>query len=288
MSFFDAYDFWRDSVLAVVLAGALCAYLGVFILLRRVVFVGAALTQVSGVGIAIAFYIASYYPAEDLHHHGEHVWWLSPQLFSVAAAVVGALLFSLNRGDRRRLPSEAVVGLGWALAAAALLLVLSSKRIAQEAHEVDDILYGSAVLVTSGQLQVLAGVTASLLAVHLLFRKEFLFTTYDPDMARACGYQTGLWDALLYATFGVGISFAVRTVGALPAFGFIVIPAAAALLLVRRVTWAFPLAVAFGVLGGAFGYYLAFTRKFPTGAAMVATCGLFLVPGIITRAIWRR
>src|SRR5690349_3385038 len=102
MSFWSAYDFWRDSVIAVAMAGALLGFLGVYILLRRVVFVGAALTQISGVGIAAAFWLASYFPAQDAHHGG-HAWWLSPQLYSVVAAIGGALLFSvLFRSDRVR------------------------------------------------------------------------------------------------------------------------------------------------------------------------------------------
>lgn len=284
MSFWDAYEFWRDSVLAVLLAAGLLGYLGVYVVLRRVVFVGAALTQVSGVGIAFAFYLGSYYGAGD--PHSVQQWWLSPQLYSLVAAVGGAILFSFNRAGRR-VASETVVGLGWVLAAAALLLVLSSKRIVAEAHEVDDLLYGSAVLVQWSQVQVLAAVVAVLMAIHLVAFKEFVFVSYDAEMARTLGYRTGLWDMLLYATFGVGISFAVRTIGALPAFGFLVIPAAAAQLLVRRVKWAFPLAVVFAMAGGAIGYYLAFTRRYPTGAAIVAGSSIFLVPGLLRRALWR-
>ena len=288
MSFWSAIDFWRDSVIGVALAGALLGFLGVYILLRRVVFVGAALTQISGVGIAVAFWFASYFPAQDAHHGG-HAWWLSPQLYSLVAAIGGALLFSLlfQANRARRLSSEAMVALGWVLAAAALLLILSSTRIVQEAHEVDDILYGNAVLVRPSQLETLAIVVAGVLAVHFAFYKEFLIATYDPETARALGYRTAIWDLILYATFGVGISFAVRTIGALPAFGFVVIPAASALLLVRRVVWAFPLAVSFAVLGGVYGYYLSFTRHYPTGPAIVAGSAIFLVPGLVKAAVWR-
>jgi zinc transport system permease protein len=288
VSFWSAYDFWRDSVIAVALAGALLGFLGVYIVLRRVVFVGAALTQISGVGIAAAFWLASYFPAQDAHHGG-HAWWLSPQIYSLMAGIAGALLFSLlfqlNRA--RSLSSEAIVALGWVLAAAALLLILSSKRIVQEAHEVDDILYGSAVLVRPSQLKILAAVVAAVLVVHFVFYKEFLLATYDPETARALGYRTAIWDLILYATFGVGISIAVRTIGALPAFGLAVIPAASALLLVRRVVWAFPLAVLFAVLGGVYGYYLSFTQHYPTGPAIVAGSAIFLLPGLVKAIIWR-
>jgi zinc transport system permease protein len=286
VSFWAAYSFWRDSMIAVLLAAAMCGYLGVYVVLRRVVFVGAALTQISGVGIAIAFWLASFAAFASHGPHGGVPIWLEPQVFSVLFAVVGAILFSVNRPGKR-LASETVVGLGWVIASAAVLLILSSKRIAQEAHEVDDLLYGSAVLVAPAQVQLLAVVVAVVLLIHLLFFKELLFVTYDSEMAQTLGYRTALWDVLLYITLGVGISFAVRTVGALPAFAFLVVPAASAQLLVWRAPYMFPLSVLFAVLGGALGYFLSFTRQYPTGAAIVAASSLFLIPGVIRRLLWR-
>jgi zinc transport system permease protein len=173
------------------------------------------------------------------------------------------------------------------LAAAVLLLLLSSKRIVQEAHEVDDLLYGSAVLVSPSEVLVILGVAAALLLVHALFFKELLFVTFDAEMAQTLGYRTRLWDALLYVSVGVGLSFAVRATGMLPAFGFLVIPSSAALLLVRRVVWAIPLAMGLAAAGGALGYYLAFTAELPTGPSIVAASAVALVPGLIARALRR-
>jgi zinc transport system permease protein len=285
MSFWDAFDFWRDPMLAITITGAMCAVLGVYVVLRRVVFVGAALTQISGVGIALSFWLGAVLGAGDPHAAG-HPIWADPLLYSLAASVLGALFFSLNRGTRR-VPSETIVGLGWVLSAALLLLILSSERIAQETHEVDDLLYGSAVLAGAGEVQRLAAVAGAILAVHVLFFKELLFVTYDAEMARTLGYRTALWDALLYVTIGVGISFAVRTVGMLPAFGFLAIPSSAALLVARRISVVMPLAVIFAVLGGALGFYAAFTMELPTGPAVVAVSALFLIPGVVIRLIRR-
>lgn len=283
-AFLDAYEFWRNDVAGIVLAGLLCGYLGVYVVLRRVVFVGAALTQLSGFGVAAAFFVASYFPVHDAHAGSP--WWVSPQLYSVTAALAGALLFSLVRGGGR-LASETVVGIGWVVASASLLLILSSRRITQEKHEVDDLLYGAGVLLSWPQVKALAAVVAGVLAVHLAFYRPFIFVSYDAEMARTVGYRARFWEMLLYATFGVGISFVVKTIGALPAFGFLVIPAAAAQLLVRRVRWAFPLAMTFAVAAGFLGYYLSFTRRYPTGAAIVATSALFLLPGLLRRALGR-
>jgi zinc transport system permease protein len=282
MSFWSAFDFWRDSMAAVLLAGGMCAALGVYVVLRRVVFVGAALTQISGVGVALAFWLGSFLAADP--HDAPH--WLDPRWLSLLAAVVGAVAFSFSRGGRR-LGGETLIGLGWVLASAVVLLVLSSKRIVQEAHEVDDLLYGSAVLVRREEVLVLAAVAAAVLAVHVIFFKELLFVTFDAEMAQTLGYRVALWDVVLYGTIGVGISFAIRVVGMIPAFGFLVLPSSAALLLVNRVSAALPVSIAFGVGGGALGYYVAFTREWPTGASIVACSSLALIPGVILRALKR-
>jgi zinc transport system permease protein len=281
MSFWAAFDFWKDSMAAVLLAGTMCAALGVYVVLRRVVFVGAALTQISGVGVAMAFWLASFAGVGEPH---EAPVWLDPRWLSLIAALIGAISFSFTRGGRR-ISSDTVIGLGWVLAGALLLLILSSKRIVQEAHEVDDLLYGSAVLVRPGEVLVLAGVVAAILAVHVLFFKELLFVTFDAEMAQTLGYNVRMWDVLLYGTIGVGISFAVRTVGMLPAFGFLVIPSSSALLLVGRVSFALPVAVVFAIAGGALGYYVAFSQEWPTGASIVACSALAFLPGLIVRAV---
>ena len=64
----------------------------------------------------------------------------------------------------------------------------------------------------------------------------------------------------------------------------LVIPSSAALLMVRRVSSAILLAMVLGILGGALGYYLAFTMELPTGASIVACSALALIPGLLVRA----
>ena len=288
MTFAQVWEFGRDSILAVLLAGGLCAFLGVYILLRRVVFVSAAVTQASGFGVALALYLASFAASAT----GEPpapaaALLLSPQLFSLAAGIGCALLLARDPG-RGPLASETQVGLGWVLAGALLLLTLSSKRIVAEAHQVDELLYGSAILVTRGELYTTAVIVAVLLAVHLVFFKELVFVSFDGEMAQTLGYRTRMWNALLFATLGVGISASVRCLGALPAFGFLVLPGAAAQLLARRVGSVFLLAVLFALGAGLIGYYFAFSREWPAGPSLVVAAALFLLPGAAARLFRRR
>jgi zinc transport system permease protein len=279
VGFWAAFDLWRDPMIVALVSAALCGFVGVFIVLKRVVFVSAALSQMSGVGIALFFWLAATFGV-DPHHPP---LWANPSWFALAFAVLGAALFSLNLGHRR-LAGESVIGLGYLVASSLVLIVLNSPRIAQEAHEVNDLLYGNAVAVAPEQIRIMAGAACAVFLIHGLFHKELVFVSFDPEMAQTLGYRTRGWNLLLFTSIGLAISVATRAIGALPVFGFMIIPPAAALLLANRLRGAFILAVLFALAAAALGYYASFVFSLPTGASMVVVAALFLVPGLINLA----
>ena len=140
-----------------------------------------------------------------------------------------ARVFSENLGNRR-LSGESVIGIAYLVAAACVILILNSPHVTQEAHEVNDLLYGNAVAVPPEQLYIMSAAAIVVALVHGLFGKEFVFTTFDLEMARTLGLRTGFWSLLLFLTLALAISVSTRAIGALPVFAFTVIPPAAALL----------------------------------------------------------
>src|SRR6266849_2690568 len=132
--FWAGRELWREPLLAGVLAGGLLSYLGVFVVLRRMVFVSAALSEISGVGVATAFYVGAV-AGIDPHTHRAIPLLLEPVWFSLVFACAAAALFSLRPGHRKLAP-ETIVGLGYIVASALVLAILNSPRIAQEAHAV--------------------------------------------------------------------------------------------------------------------------------------------------------
>jgi ABC-type Mn2+/Zn2+ transport system permease subunit len=273
--FWESWALWRDIVAVAVVAAGLCSFVGVYIVLKRIVFVSAAMSQMSGVGVSLAFFLCSVVQV-DPH---QAPLWLHPLWYATAFAAVGAALFSLDLGHRR-LAGETVVGLAYLVAAASVILVLNSPRVSQEAHEVNDLLYGNAVVATAGQLAIVTVAAAFVALVHALFGKEFLLTSFDSEMARTLGLRTRGWSLLLFATFAVTVSVSTRAIGALPVFAFMVIPPAVALLLVDRLWQVFAVAVAVGVASAFLGYWASFRWSLPTGASMVVVAALFLVPGL--------
>src|SRR5215468_1840501 len=161
VSFWASSFVWRDAVLVAVLAGAVCAYLGVFIVLKRMVFVSAALSSMSGVGVACAFYLASVFGVAP---HFAPLW-LDPRLFALLFAALGAVFFSFNLGHRR-ISGETAIGLGYIVASALVIVILNTARVRQEAHEIDDLLYGSSVAVSRAQVWVTFITVSAVLAIH--------------------------------------------------------------------------------------------------------------------------
>ena len=248
-------SFLRQPLIALVLAGVLCGYLGVFVVLRRMVFLGAALAEVSSVGIAASMLAG-----------------LSPVIGSLGFVVLGIAVFSA-RPRRQTLPHESVVGVGYVLAAA--LAVLLVHLGTGEAHMLD-ILTGNIIGVETADIWWIAGTLAGVIVIHGLFFKEFLFTSFDPETAASQGFHIRLWDALLFLTLGAAVATSIRLVGTLVAFAYLVIPGVWALAVCRSMRSTVVLAPLFAVVPAVLGYYLSFRLDLPTGAA-VASVLVFLL-----------
>ncbi len=265
-------EIWQVPLAAAIVSGALLGALGVYVVLRRTVFVSAALTQLATMGL-----VGTLIAEEHLHIETEHA---SEQLaVAMACSAVGALLLGAFRP--RRLPAEATVGASWVVASA--LVVLGASRLVHAAHDLGGLVFGNAVAVPASDFAVIAVVAALAAIVHALFAKEIAFTSFDPETARALGMRVTLWDSVLFLTIGLAIPPTARALGALPVFAFLTLPAAAAVLLRVGFRPAFALAASLGVLAAGSGYVLSWMWELPTGATMVAAAAVLTVPGALFR-----
>lgn len=276
MTFLEALPILKNGVLACLMAAAVNAFLGIYILVRRMVFVSAALSQVSALGVAFAFLAGALLGIQL----GEGVHHAMPLIFAGLAASFLAIQTS-----EKRITRESLLGIGYVLPAGLVLLILD--KIAGETHEIDNILFGNTVFVPTGLLLFLLLTAVAVVVIHLFLYKEFVFVAFDPDSARAGGLRTVLYNQIFFLTIAITISVSISAVGALPVFGFMVMPAAAALMLTDYLKRAFVLSMVFGVTSALVGFYVSFLYSLPTGPAMLATCGLWLIPGALKRVMGR-
>ena len=236
-----------------IIVGTGCAYLGVYIVARRVVFFGAVLTQVSVLGLALTFL-----PFLALPH----------TVGSLAVTLCVAILLSLLLTGKR-LPRDAVLGTVFVTAIAARILILQ-KAPKVEASEIENLLRGDILFVTPELFFLTFAAFVLVLGVHFLFFKEFRYISFDLETARTQGLNAGLWELLFYVLAAVAISVATHMVGDIFVFGFLVIPPVSAMLLCRRVNSIFAVSMLIGALSPVVGLFLAFFLDFPSSPAIVA------------------
>jgi zinc transport system permease protein len=275
--FLAAWDLFRDPVLAAIVAGATLGYLGVYIVLRRMVFVSAALSQAAGLGVAFAFYAEIALGATGL--------FAQPLVWATAFTLLTTLVLAKPSRDGW-LSRESVLGWVYLIGSAGALIV--GTRIQQEAHEISSILFGTAVLVTESDWRWLCAVCVTLMVIQLVGARGFRFASFDPDGARVRGIPVGALDTVLFASIALVVSFATRVLGALPIFAFSVLPAMAATLVASNVRLALGLATLLGAISGGLGYFVSFRFAWPVGASQAATgVALVVVCAVVRAAIQR-
>lgn len=251
-----------------ILVGITCAFLGVTIVAKRVVFLGAVLTQVSVLGLAVTFL----------------PWFAVPHTVGSLAFVLGTVVVLSRMLTGKNVPRDAVLGVVFASSVAARILILQ-KAPKVEASEIENLLRGDILFVTPDLFYLMLGAFAAGMAVYLLFFKEFSFIAFDAETAAAQGYRSGRWELAFYLLAGTLIAFATHMVGDLLVFGFLVLPAVAALLLTRRVSRVFLIALAIGALAPVAGLYCAFRFDLPSSPAIVGVAFLVLAGAWLQAAL---
>jgi zinc/manganese transport system permease protein len=262
---------WAPFLMCLVLTG-IHAYLGVHVLAREVVFVDIALAQIAALGATAAF-IAGF----DLDTWASYAG-------GVAATIAGALVLALTRTRERHVSQEAVIGVVYAVSAAAAVLL--ADRAPHGVEHVRAMLVGNLLSVQPDEVAKVAALYAGVGVLHWVCRRPFFLISTDPDAAFAQGWRVRLWDFVFYASFGVVVTSSVRIGGVLLVFSYLIVPALAGIALGRTVRAKLLVGWAFGTLVSVLGVVASAALDLPTGATVVCAFGVTLLAfWIVGRAL---
>jgi len=250
------------------------AYLGVHVIERGVIFVDLALAQFAALGAVVAI-LAGMDP-----HAGASYW------ISLGFTFLGALIFSLVRMRRSRIPQEAFIGIAYAVASGAAILAMS-KATGQTEH-LKDMLVGNILAVSWPEVTKTALLYGAIGLFHYFFRRNFLLISMDPKAAEAKGLSIRFWDFLFYASFGFVVTSSVAIAGVLLVFCYLIVPSVGAMLFANGIGRRLAIGWAMGTVVSALGCYLSVAWDFPTGATIVCTFGGVLVLMFIAHVLLSR
>ncbi len=256
---------------ALVIAG-IHAYLGLHVVERGVIFVDLSLAQIASLGATIAVLV----PAFGGDPHSPGVYWMS-----LAFTLVGALIFAMVKGHDAKIPQEAIIGITYAVASAAVIVAMS--KAPGESEHLKDMLVGNILSVQWPEVWLTAGLYAAIGAFHYFFRRRFLEISVAPQAAEARGVPVRWWDFLFYASFGFVVTRSVAIAGVLLVFCYLIVPSVGGMLFSSRIGPRLAIGWAMAGVVSILGMYLSVLFDLPTGATIVCTFGLSLVALALVR-----
>lgn len=265
-------EFFVRALGAGLVVGCACAFVGVLVVLKRVVFAGAALAEIASAGLALGFYLG-------FGTHGA-----IPIVFAFAVTLAAAALFAYPSRNRI-LPQESLIAIGFVVGAAAALVLVS--RSAEGMEELKHLLSGH--LLTARPVETLSGLVifSVLIVIYILFNKEILYVSFDPETAHSAGLSPRLWNLVFYLVLGVVIALGIRSAGTLLVVAYLVLPAAGALIATRRILSAHLVSVGLAAAGTVTGIVASFVWDVPASSAIVLSLTL-LAGGCLLLAALRK
>ena len=262
---FLAYQFGVRALIGGLIIAVTCSSLGVFLVLRRLSLVADGLSHVAFGGIALGLFTGIY-----------------PLYTAVVGVVLGAL--GIHALGKLRVASDAAIAIMFAAGLAIGIILISVTQ--NVAVDVLSFLFGTILGINQTDLYLAAGLGIMVIGILLLFWKEWVGITIDPEFARVAGLPVSALELVFTILTGLTVVVAMRLVGVLLVSSLIVIPASAMIqpkMTFRQTVLSACGVAVFSVVAGlqlSFMYNLA-----PGGSIVLVTICFFVLAAVVARLL---
>jgi len=261
LHFWGLMKMFPEAVTAGIVIAMVCSYLGTFVIMKRAVFIGIALSEVAATGVALGI-IAG----------------MNPIILSITLTVVAAGLLAFPF-ETSRIPRDAVTGMIFVLASALSILLVSKSAFGLE--EVKNLLHGDLILIRRSELWVVY-LLLGVLAYGVLFLRPTLYTFLDREHAQVLGLKVQWWELFYFFALGLTIAVSTKTAGLLLVFCYLVVAPISGLLLARGLRGVLVISVLSAVICTLVGLYFSYCRDLPTNQMIaIASCGWVGIAALI-------
>jgi len=254
---FFALPFMQRALIAGILAGFLGSYYGVFIVQRKMSFLGSGLAHAAFGGVALGLLLET-----------------EPLFTALPFTVLASLLITYIK-ENTKLSIDTSIGILFAVSVALGIIFISlNSRYTADAFSY---LFGSILTVTVNDLYLTGGL--ALLTVITIFKcwSSWSYATFDQELARTDRHNVSRYNYLLSILISLTIVIAIKLVGIILIAAFLVIPAAASRLVSKSYSGMTVIAVIIGVLSTIIGLPLSFWLDLPSGATIILTQSLIFL-----------
>ena len=266
------YVFFQRALIAGVLAALACGIIGVYIVVRRSVFLADGISHAAFGGIGIAVYLG----------------WSQPLFGALLASLVMAAGVGIA-GIRTRLREDSVIGILWVLGMALGFVFLYR---APPEHllgiSVNSLFFGNILYIRESDLYLMAILCTVIIIVVALLYKELLALSFDEEFARISGVRTGMLSIILLGLIALTVVLLINVVGVILVVAFLAIPAAMAGLFTYDMRRMMMLAIFLGIVFCVGGLFISDAYDLPSGATIVLLAGAGFCSSFVGKKVWTR
>ncbi len=243
------FGFMQRAMIAATLVGSVTAAVGVFVILRRLAYIGHGLAHSIFGGAVVSFTIGFN--------------------FFLGASIWGAFsVFLINQAARRRqIGGDAAIGIVTTAAFAIGIAVISRAR--SFTRDFEAALFGEILGITNQDLYVTTGMVILIALVLFLLWKPLVFITFDNDVAESYGISVRWVEAIFSLALAATVVAALQVLGVTLIAAALVIPPVVARMLTDSFPRMFIIAVFIGALTGFIGVYVSWFVDVSSGATVV-------------------
>ncbi len=264
-NFFEAlmeFSFLQRALVTSILVGVICGLVGVFIILRQLVFMGAGIAHASFAGGALGILIG-----------------VNPFLTIFMFGAGSALTIGFINEKGYVEDNNVAVGIIFSFTMALAVLFIS--LIQTYNAGVNAILFGNVLVVTTEDLVLLILFSIFILGIIYFMKKELFFMTFDEEMASATGLPIRFLSYLFLILISLAIVVSLKAIGAILVFAMIVTPAAAAYQWSYKINRIILLSILFGAFSSFLGLFFSYELDLPSGATITITVSVVFVISMI-------
>lgn len=251
------YEFMQRALIAVVTVGIISGVIGCYVVVRGMSFYGDAMSHSILPGVAISYIATGGAVGVNLFFGG------------LIAGVISAVGIGwLTR--RERLKEDTAIGIVF-VAMYALGIAIISHDSRAYGRDLVHILFGNVLGIQGEDLVIMAVCTLIVVVGTVLLYKELQIISFDTNLARALKLPTEALRLTLLAFIAVTIIASLRVVGIALMLAMLIVPAASAHLIAKRLHHMMMISVAFGIVGGVSGLLLSYHMDIAAGPSIVLT-----------------
>jgi ABC-type Mn2+/Zn2+ transport system permease subunit len=252
------YEFFRNGFIAAVLVGALCGFIGVYVVLRRMSYIGHGLSHAIFGGAVLSYVVNINF-------------FLGAGLWALLAAY---LIYRISH--RRWVGADAAIGVVTTSSFALGVAIVSTYRTFT--RNIEAALFGNILGITSNDLWTVVLISVIVFAALLILRRQMLFLTFDPEVASTYGIVTERIDLLFILMLAITVLASTQILGVTLVAAAMVIQPVTARYFTKRFQTLLMISPLIGMLCSAIGMYLSFYLDISSAATIVLTAAaLFIV-----------